>query len=190
MLEYIILGALNLKPFTGYDIRSWIEGGIGMFYKASYGSIYPLLNKLLDQGDITCSNENQGKRVKKVYSITPTGREVFMEWLENSEETGNSMESFIAKVFFFDQLPMELSSRIIETYEKKLEIYLNQLLELKKQYDALENTQQFYYKISTLYYGICKLQSMIMWCETVKSQKSLDNLVMAKEEKDAASDSN
>lgn len=185
MLEYIILGTLCYKSYTGYDIRRAIENGIGMFYKASYGSIYPILNKLLEKGFITCSHENNGKRIKKSYSITVDGRKVFADWLENSEETGNSMESFIAKVFFFDQLPYEKSRQNIQAYEEKLEEHLHQLLLLKNKYEGLENKQQFYYKISTLYYGICKLQSMILWCQTVREQRELENLVIMEEEKNA-----
>ena len=47
MLEYIILGTLYTNTLTGYDIRKCIDSGIGMFYRASYGSIYHLLCRLL-----------------------------------------------------------------------------------------------------------------------------------------------
>ena len=39
MLESIILGMVSDNDFTGYDIKKLIENGIGVFYKASYGSL-------------------------------------------------------------------------------------------------------------------------------------------------------
>ena len=46
MLESIILGMVSDNDFTGYDIKKLIENGIGVFYKASYGSLYPALKRL------------------------------------------------------------------------------------------------------------------------------------------------
>ena len=40
MLESIALGMLLEKDLTGYDIKKFIENGIGVFYKASFGSLY------------------------------------------------------------------------------------------------------------------------------------------------------
>lgn len=43
MLEYIVLGMVNYEDMTGYDIKKYIESGISVFYKASFGSLYPIL---------------------------------------------------------------------------------------------------------------------------------------------------
>lgn|SRR5574344_1545986 len=178
MLEFIILGTLfKCSDLTGYDIRKYIEEGIGMFYKASYGSIYPILNKLLQQGYVTCKGELEGKREKKKYVITDEGRKVFIEWLEEDLPKGSSMESFMAKVFFFDALPDKNAADKITAYELKLVAYKNELVEQSKQYETLKNKKDFYYKLSTLYFGICKLQSIIDWCDVVKQRKELEQLV-------------
>ena len=50
MLDYIILGMVLNEDLTGYDIKKFIENGIGVFYKASYGSLYPALKKLTEKG--------------------------------------------------------------------------------------------------------------------------------------------
>lgn len=182
MLEYIILGVLTEKPYTGYDIRKCVEEGIGMFYKASWGSIYPLLGRLSEQGRAACREECQGSRKKKVYYITPEGREAFARWLEGGEETEDSMEAFIAKSFFFDQLPDELAEHKIQEYEKKAEAYLERLMEKKMEFDGLVHKDSWYYKLSTLYFGICKLQSMIAWCRAAKEKADLNQLILPLEE--------
>ena len=178
MLEFIILGTLYTNTLTGYDIRKWMEEGIGMFYRASYGSIYPLLGKLEEKGYVICTEEVQGKRMKRKYHITECGKEVFMNWLNENTDCGNSIESFMAKVFFFDLLPSDLAYKKVKEYKERLLDYQRSLIEKKKKYEALENKESYYFKISTLYFGICKLQSIIMWCETVKQGNDLENLII------------
>ena len=36
MIDYIVLGMVQDEALTGYDVKKWIESGIGNFYKASY----------------------------------------------------------------------------------------------------------------------------------------------------------
>lgn len=182
MLEYIILGTLYTNTLTGYDMRKCIESGIGMFYRASYGSIYPILGKLLEKNYVVCMNEVQGKRVKTKYSITERGKEAFLIWLQEDSDTNSSIESFMAKVYFFDQLPAELVVNKIKEYQEKLYVYQADLIKKKETYDALEHKDLFYYKLSTLYFGICKLQSIISWCETVKQGIDLETLLPRKGE--------
>lgn len=64
MLESIILGMVSDNDFTGYDIKKLIENGIGVFYKASYGSLYPALKRLTDKGCLTTYEKPQGGRKK------------------------------------------------------------------------------------------------------------------------------
>lgn len=177
MLEYIILGTLYTDTLTGYDIRKCIDSGIGMFYRASYGSVYPLLGRLLDKGYVICSNEVEGKREKKKYSITEHGKKAFIQWLEEDDNGSSSIEIFMARVFYYDKLPCDIAYQKISKYEEKLIDYYEDLIKKKEKYEALENKEKFYFKLSTLYFGICKLQSIIMWCETVKRGNSFDTLV-------------
>lgn len=80
MLESIILGMVSDNDFTGYDIKKLIENGIGVFYKASYGSLYPALKRLTDKGCLTTYEKPQGGRKK--FSTTSQKRD------KNSFSTG------------------------------------------------------------------------------------------------------
>ena len=66
MLESIALGMLLEKDLTGYDIKKFIENGIGVFYKASFGSLYPALKRLTEKGYLTTRDKPQGSR-KKIF---------------------------------------------------------------------------------------------------------------------------
>lgn len=179
MLEYIILGILFEGPATGYEIRKNMEQGIGMFYKASFGSIYPLLARLSESGDIVnaCEQEAAASRNKKEYHITESGKNNFRTWLGDLEDTGNSMEAFMAKVYFYDHLLPEEASQGIAVYKEKLSCYLQELLKKSETYKDVENC--CYHRLSTLYFGICKLQAMIQWCEVTRNKGSMQDLVQS-----------
>ena len=79
----ICLAILTQGDTTGYDIRKRsTEGDFSYFVEASFGSIYPALSKLEEEGLVTSRVEPQeGRPAKRVYAITPSGREQFINSL-------------------------------------------------------------------------------------------------------------
>ncbi|ADJ26248.1 transcriptional regulator, PadR-like family [Dehalogenimonas lykanthroporepellens BL-DC-9] len=73
VLKIVVLSLLQEEPGHGYDLIRRLEERSHGFYSPSAGSIYPLLQKLLDK-ELVTSRESEGRRV---YSITEAGR-VFM----------------------------------------------------------------------------------------------------------------
>jgi DNA-binding PadR family transcriptional regulator len=181
MLEFIILGTLFQNKLTGYDIRKCIESGIGMFYKASFGSIYPLLSKLTEQGLVLCEEAENGNRRQKYYSITQKGKEHFEAWLSAEKPTEPGAEAFMAKVFFFDMLDKKSVKAQMVNFQKGIEDYLKELCVKKERYLSLPNQNEFYYKLSTLYFGIAKLQGYLEWCKIIKEKKPIEQLVHEKD---------
>lgn len=53
MLESLILGIVYDEDLTGYDIKKNIEKSFGVFYKASFGSLYPALKRLTGKDFVT-----------------------------------------------------------------------------------------------------------------------------------------
>jgi DNA-binding PadR family transcriptional regulator len=72
----LCLGVLSFQDATGYEIKKMVEEGMfNHFIEASYGSIYPALTRMSEEGLVTCREEAQdGRPDKKVYSITEYGR--------------------------------------------------------------------------------------------------------------------
>ena len=68
-LRLIVMRNLSNKRFSGYDLIKQIEKDTGT-WKPSFGSIYPLLDKLLKEN--LAQVEIIGKR--KVYSLTKEGK--------------------------------------------------------------------------------------------------------------------
>lgn len=77
----LCLAILNIQDATGYEIKKLsIEGAFQHFVEVSFGSIYPALSKLEQEGLVSCQAEAQdGKPDRKIYSITPEGKSEFVE---------------------------------------------------------------------------------------------------------------
>ena len=73
--KILCLGALTCGDASGYEIKKMFEEGpFAHFHQVSFGSIYPSLAKLCEQGKVTMRKEIQdGRPDKKVYSLTDKG---------------------------------------------------------------------------------------------------------------------
>jgi len=82
-VKTLCLGILTFHEASGYEIKKMIEDGMfSHFIDASYGSIYPALTQMLADDLVTVRAEEQtGRPDKKVYAITPQGREALGESL-------------------------------------------------------------------------------------------------------------
>ncbi|SDY80106.1 DNA-binding transcriptional regulator, PadR family [Proteiniborus ethanoligenes] len=159
MIRFIILGFLTCGQFTGYDIRQMMTYSTSNFMSASFGSIYPALNKLEKEGLISSTKVIENGRFKKVYTINKTGEEEFMTWLEEPIDFMRSYEDILAKVFFYGKLPKE-----------KIKELLEQLInDINKKIEELQNLETMikngagHFEISTLYFGIDHLKFMADW---------------------------
>ena len=79
----ICLSILYDGEATGYEIRKLsVEGEYSYFIDASYGAIYPALQKLEADKFVTSRVARQdGRPSKKIYSITELGRREFINSL-------------------------------------------------------------------------------------------------------------
>ena len=71
-LKYAILGLINRKPMTGYDItREFNSNNLANFWYAKHSQVYPELGRLMEEKLVTCEVVIQGEKLeKKLYSIT------------------------------------------------------------------------------------------------------------------------
>lgn len=105
-LKYAILGLINRKPITGYDITKQFNSGLVEFWYAKHSQIYPELKKLTEEGLISYEIVIQGEKLeKKLYTITEKGRECFVRWLEKDEPLEPTPKDiFRLKAYFCDEM--------------------------------------------------------------------------------------
>ena len=135
-LKYAILGLINRKPLTGYDITKEFNNGLVNFWYAKHSQIYPELKKLTDEGLISYEIIIQGEKLeKKLYTITDNGRKALQKWLEKDDPLEQTPKDiFKLKVYFSDELDTKTLLKQFNSSKSKhlekleyLEIYMEEL---------------------------------------------------------------
>lgn len=108
-LGHAILGLLQQEEMTGYDLKtSCFDQCIAHLWPADQAQIYRTLDKLVEQGWITCTVEIQQDRPnRKVYSVTEAGKAELIRWLQCSQLLPTVREPLLVQLFFAAQLPNE-----------------------------------------------------------------------------------
>jgi DNA-binding PadR family transcriptional regulator len=113
--EDVVLGILNEKSHTGYEIVEKIKTIFSYFFDGSYGSIYPVLHKLEAKGRVTKEViVQEGKPNKNIYSITESGKEEFTKYLHSSVQAEVMKSDFLMRLYHGNCLPEEQMEQIIE----------------------------------------------------------------------------
>lgn len=130
----ICLAILFRGDTTGYDIRkASSEGDYSYFAEASFGSIYPALNRLEADGLVTCRLEPQdGKPARKVYSITDAGRQAFLEELSEPPKPDVYRSAFLLVAIYARLLGPEVIERALDLRMTQLREELKQMAECEK----------------------------------------------------------
>ncbi|MFT0763033.1 PadR family transcriptional regulator [Actinomyces sp. F1_1611] len=86
MLELAILGELH-DPKHGYELRQSLSAALGPLRRLSFGSLYPALHRLSDQGLIKVVGDGGSSRTSRrqvIYQITAGGREYLTRHLADA----------------------------------------------------------------------------------------------------------
>lgn len=109
-LPHVILTVLCNQDSTGYDITKQFSRAIGHVWRASHQQVYRELNKLAEAGAVTYNLEPQnGKPDRKVYSITPIGRQSLEQWYMLPVKHATDRDEISAKLLtssIFESAPM------------------------------------------------------------------------------------
>lgn len=125
----LCLGILALGDASGYEIRKMVaEGSFSFFSEASYGSIYPALMKLTEEGLVTCREFAQDKRPdKKIYSLTPAGRSQLMAQLQKGAGPDRNRSEFLAALLFAEAVSPD---RVRDLLEERRALHRQKIADL------------------------------------------------------------
>jgi DNA-binding PadR family transcriptional regulator len=107
---------LAREAASGYEIKKTLEQPpYCHFQDTGFGSIYPALNRLAQEGLVQVTEMAQEKRPdKKVYTITEAGRQAFLADLMAPPGPDRFRSDFLFVLFHGEQLPPELLRRLID----------------------------------------------------------------------------
>jgi DNA-binding PadR family transcriptional regulator len=128
MLEFAVLGLLGESPLHGYELRKRLNAMLGSLRAFSYGSLYPCLRRLRNEGyireeapDPAAQRGLTGRRGKVVYALTAEGKERFAELLAEAGPSSWEDEQFGVHFAFFAQTDAAVRLRILEGRRSRLE---------------------------------------------------------------------
>ncbi|MFX1236139.1 MAG: PadR family transcriptional regulator [Promethearchaeota archaeon] len=82
-LDILVLSMIKNNPgISGYDISQKINAKFRGMWKASAGTIYPLLNRLVEKGYLDVEETVENNRQKKLYSVNKQGIEKVKDLIE------------------------------------------------------------------------------------------------------------
>ena len=105
-MDNIILGILLLSSRTIYQLRERIDKGLNMMYSSSMGSIQAAIKKLLNYGYIQYEETVENGKYKKIYSITESGKQKFIEWVSSPMEKMCIRDSVRSQLRRYEQILM------------------------------------------------------------------------------------
>lgn len=100
-LEILVLSIIkNNESITGYEIIQKINKKYRDLWKASAGTIYPLLNRLFERSLIEMHEDITENRLKKLYKITEEGKEALRKVLEHDFKPSISTFGDVIRTIF------------------------------------------------------------------------------------------
>ncbi|NLM21932.1 MAG: PadR family transcriptional regulator [Peptococcaceae bacterium] len=139
-LKYAILGLINRKPMTGYDLMIEFDKALASFWHAKHSQIYPELKKLTNENLITYETVIQGEKLeKKVYTITEKGKQELRKWilrdepLEPTPKDVFRLRAYFIELMTKDEIIQQFTAQL-EKHQKKLAVLqsaMKNLLETK-----------------------------------------------------------
>jgi DNA-binding PadR family transcriptional regulator len=169
---YVVLGILNWRARTGYEIKQLVDKSTRFFWAASYGQIYPELKRLESQGLVKGQSDPQGGRNRRVYTLTAKGRRELGAWMERPPETFEARNEGLLKLFLATEEPPEGVARQLDALREHSEAVVARLREIEREVlEAAEGEAEATDNLC-LRYGIEINDWIAEWCDRQKATLS------------------
>ena len=171
-LEHAILGFLNYRPYTGYDLNKIFTASVRHFWPTDHSQIYRALSRMSKAGWTEVEVVNQESRPdRKVYTITLAGKEELRRWLLTPLTPDENRSADMIQVFFAAQLSDEeilgIFERAAEMLRSGLEQYARVPRDMAAYREYTTSPREFFFWTVTLDVGIHNLRSSLEFVETL-----------------------
>lgn len=166
-LRFALLGQLNKRSMTGYELKQFFDQAISHFWAADHTQIYRTLNQLEAEGLVTAATEIQTERPnRRRYSLTPAGREALDAWLATPQPRPSFRDPFLIQLFFAHSLPMAQIVAMIEARQRAHEEQARDYLAIEGLIEQTAGSaREALLEQLTLELGIAIEQTYARWAE-------------------------
>lgn len=171
-LEHAILGFLNYKPYSGYDLKKFFDTSVRHFWPADQSQIYRTLSKMSENGWVDIEVIPQETRpARKVYHITSIGRQELRNWLVTPLLPEENRSAEMIQVFFAAQLSDEEILAMFEhtamVMREGLEHYAQIPGTIEAYAEYTTSPREFFFWMLTLEVGVHTLKSNLVFLESL-----------------------
>lgn len=177
-LRFALLGQLNKRAMTGYELKQFIDQAIAHFWAADHSQIYRTLNQLESEGLVAATTEIQTERPnRRRYHLTPAGSDALHAWLAMPQPRPSFRDPFLVQLFFAHILPNE---RIISMLQNRQHAHQEQAQTYAHLEALIEqtagNAREALLEHLTLELGLAIEETYVRWAEQaiVRLQQSED----------------
>ena len=127
-LEGVCLGIVSkLHPCTAYRIRCALKEAPSSHWRASAGSVYPLLARLAEEGLVSTTSDAGDGRGRKLLKMTAKGRKSLRHWVSIAADRdliASVTDPIRSRVFFLDALDPPRQIAFIDDLISQMESYV------------------------------------------------------------------
>jgi DNA-binding PadR family transcriptional regulator len=154
----------------GYDIKRFFESLSWLIDGPSFGSLYPALHGLLEDGLTTVEVvTNQDRPPRKIYNITDAGREALRKWMKQPMKSGASLKVFLMCLVLAGNLsPVDLRARL----EQRRRQVAAHWLKLEQTAEAEDEEEVDLGERLTLDYGLALANAELVWLDQMLDRMS------------------
>lgn len=172
-LKHGLLGILNYKDMTGYELTKTFEDSLSFFWQAKASQIYRELNAMEKNGWLISRQIIQSdKPNKRIYTLTGAGKAELARWLSKPQADIESAirlrSAFLMRLFLGNENSTSQSLDILEAYRKQCN---RCLAEMSSAHESIEHYGKIYGRDNAKYwqltalYGEEYLQASIHWAD-------------------------
>ncbi len=169
-LREVILGLLLEQPMHAYALKKVVGPRLPTSELVNDGVLYPLLNKMAQEGMIVGTTEiGRNQKVRTVYSTTVLGRELFRRWLGSEQEESDEVtydfflgHPFLVKVQFFKHLNGRQRAAKLQSQIDRTKVKLAQFAEILS---GMHERGADEFRISLLELGVAHQRQTLKWLE-------------------------
>jgi len=168
-IRHLILGLLTRQPMSGYDIKRFLKSLSWLIDSPSFGSIYPILRALREDGLVTVEVvPRQGKPPRKTYTITEAGRKALREWVDQPVALDASLKTFVMRLILATNLSH--TGLIAHLQQRRSQVAAHRAA-LKRIAETLEGTMDSGQRL-TFSYGLTLATAELAWLDSTLEQLS------------------
>ena len=177
-LPHALLGLIQYRPATGYELKAAFDGSIHFFWNATLPQIYRTLSRMEADGWVTSRVEHQAKKPsRRVFSLTAAGVTEFQRWLAEPPDKIEFRNPVLVKLFFGRQMSPELFTaqlrRWQESHAALLARFESEIDPVIERYaESTGATQDAAYWRICLDYGKHHSRMVKDWCERVLTART------------------